>query len=55
MIDLSGVRHRYHVNLARMFHLGEPEPDVADVAARAAASIDVVQGACCAPACPCAS
>ena len=31
MIDLSGVRHRYHVNLARMFHLGEPEPDVADV------------------------
>ena len=43
MIDLSGVRHRYHVNLARMFHLGEPEPDVADVAARAAASIEVVK------------
>lgn len=44
MIDLSGVRHRYHVNLARMFHCGEPAPDVADVAARAAASIDVVKG-----------
>jgi Xaa-Pro aminopeptidase len=44
MIDLSGVRHRYHVNLARMFHLGEPEADIADVAARAAASIDVVKG-----------
>jgi Xaa-Pro aminopeptidase len=43
MIDLSGVRHRYHVNLARMFHTGEPEPDVADVAARAAASIEVVR------------
>ncbi len=43
MIDLSGVRHRYHVNLARMFHVGEPAPDVADVAARAAASIDVVK------------
>ena len=43
MIDLSGVRHRYHVNRARMFHLGEPEPAVADVAARAAASIEVVK------------
>jgi len=32
------------VNLARMFHCGEPEADVADVAARAAASIDVVKG-----------
>ena len=44
MIDLCGVRHRYHVNLARMFHVGAPAPDVADVAARAAASIDVVRG-----------
>ena len=43
MIDLSGVRHRYHVNLARMFHLRRARPDVADVAARAAASIDVVR------------
>jgi Xaa-Pro aminopeptidase len=42
-VDLSGVVKRYHVNLARTFFMGEPPADVHDVAARAAASIDVVR------------
>lgn len=43
-VDVAGVHRRYHVNAARTFSLGEPPADVADVAARAAASIDVVRG-----------
>ncbi len=42
-IDLAGVHKRYHVNAARTFSLGEPAPDIADVARRAAGAMDVVR------------
>ncbi len=42
-VDCSGVRHRYHANLARTFFTGEPPDDIAAVAALAAASIEVVR------------
>lgn len=42
-VDLAGVHKRYHVNAARTFSLGAPAPDVADVARRAAAAMEVVR------------
>ena len=42
-IDVAGVCKRYHMNCARTFSLGEPAPDVKDVADRSAAVMDVVR------------
>ena len=42
-IDVAGVCKRYHMNCARTFSLGEPAPDVKDVADRSVAVMDVVR------------
>lgn len=41
-IDLAGVRHRYHINAARTFFLGEPPRDVLTTVEKAAAVMDVI-------------
>lgn len=41
LIDLMGVYKRYHVNQARTFSVGEPAKDVAALAKKIAASMDV--------------
>ena len=40
-VDLSGVHKRYHVNAARTYHTGKLDPEVLEVAARAAGAMDV--------------
>ncbi len=35
LVDLCGVFKRYHINMARTFSMGEPAPDVAEIAAKA--------------------
>jgi Xaa-Pro aminopeptidase len=42
-VDVCGVRNRYHVNQARVFSVGEPDADVAAVAALAAGSLEAVR------------
>ena len=42
-IDVCGVHKRYHVNQARTFSMGEPAPDVREIARRSAGSIDVLR------------
>ena len=42
-VDVAGVCKRYHINCARTFSLGEPQPDVKDVTDRSAAVMDVVR------------
>ncbi|MEO1018776.1 MAG: M24 family metallopeptidase [Pseudomonadota bacterium] len=32
MLEIAGVRHRYHAPLTRSFHLGQPPTDIADTA-----------------------
>ena len=44
-VDICGVYNRYHANIARGFSIGEPDPEVADLVARAAGVFDVVAGA----------
>lgn len=41
-VDICGVYYRYHANIARDFSIGEPEPEVADLVAKAAGVFDVV-------------
>lgn len=40
--DCCAVYNRYHSNIARTFSLGEPDPDVADVMAKAAGAFDII-------------
>ncbi len=42
-VDVCGVSKRYHVNQARVFSVGEPAADVAEIAALAAGSLDAVR------------
>jgi Xaa-Pro aminopeptidase len=44
LVDLMGVHKRYHVNQARTFSVGEPERDVAAIARKIAASMEVFRG-----------
>jgi len=43
LVDLSGVFKRYHINMARTFSIGEPEPMVRDLGSRIARSMDVIR------------
>jgi Metallopeptidase family M24 len=38
-VDVCGVLHRYHANLARSFSLGAPHPQVADTLERMAGAL----------------
>ena len=40
-LDLSGVYKRYHVNAARSYHVGTPDPELARVADLAAGAMSV--------------
>lgn len=42
LVDLCGVYKRYHMNVARTFSIGEPDKDVAEVARKAAASMEII-------------
>lgn len=42
VVDLSGVYHRYHCNMARTYSMGEPANDVAERAAKACGSMAVL-------------
>jgi Xaa-Pro aminopeptidase len=44
LVDLAGVFKRYHINLARTFHIGEPPRDVLDLCNRAAHSMNLIRG-----------
>lgn len=43
IVDVAGVYHRYHADLARTFSMGEPHPAVARFCARQAGVWDVVR------------
>jgi Xaa-Pro dipeptidase len=43
VIDVCGVYHRYHANVARTLSMGEPHPDVADMHERSAGSYRVLE------------
>lgn len=44
-VDVSGVYHRYHANMARCYCLGEPEPIVAERIGHVVGAVDLVQEA----------
>jgi Xaa-Pro aminopeptidase len=44
LVDLCGVRNRYHINMARTFSTGEPDADVTNVANRIAHSMELLRG-----------
>lgn len=43
LVDLSGVFKRYHINMARTFSIGEPQPAVSELGRRIARSMDVIR------------
>jgi Xaa-Pro aminopeptidase len=43
LVDVCGVFKRYHANAARGYSMGEPAKDVAEIARRAAGSIDLLK------------
>ncbi|MBK0419939.1 aminopeptidase P family protein [Leucobacter sp. CSA1] len=42
-VDVSGVYHRYHANMARTFSAGEPHPEVRDYIERSFGALDIVR------------
>ncbi|CAN5164951.1 ectoine hydrolase [soil metagenome] len=43
LVDLCGVFKRYHINMARTFSIGEPEPAIRDLGQRIAHSMEVIR------------